>query len=97
MAREAGYATAPRFSQDDTHKLEITTPEGRIKRFGRVGYGDYLLWRNEENRGGVDEGFADKKRAVFRKSHLAMSRKYGLTDRYAPNNLAIRILWPAQF
>ena len=95
IARDAGYNTMPRFSSDNVHKLEITTPEGRIRRFGRVGYGDYLLWSREEDNGNVDSGFANMKRAVFRKSHLAMSKKYNLTDKYAPNNLAIRILWPA--
>jgi hypothetical protein len=97
IARDAGYKNMPRFSTDDVHKLEITAPSGEIKRFGAVGYGDYLLWLSEEQDGLVDKGFANKKRAVFRKSHLAMSKKYKLTDKYAPNNLAIKILWPARF
>ena len=81
------------FADNSTHKLQITTPEGRVRRFGRVGYGDFLIWSHLEKRGDVPNGYADKKRSVFRKSHIAMSKKFGITDEYAPNNLAINILW----
>jgi len=81
------------FSDNSTHKLQIRTPDGKIRRFGRVGYGDFLIWSHLEKKGVVPKGYADKKRATFRKSHIAMSKKFGITDEYAPNNLAINILW----
>jgi len=81
------------FADNDVNKLQIKAPDGSIRRFGRVGYGDFLIWSHKEARGEVPKGYADQKRRVFRKSHIAMSKKRGITDEYAPNNLAINILW----
>ena len=75
------------------HKIEIVDPKGRIVRFGRAGYGDYIIWTFKELEGSVPEGYAEQKRHVFQTSHQAMSKKYGITDPYAPNNLALNLLW----
>jgi hypothetical protein len=94
-ARRTGYPASARvaFADDGVHKLQVQTPQGRVRRFGRVGYGDYILWTHAERQGDVDPGYAAQKRHVFRTSHGALSRQRGITDRYAPNNLAINILW----
>ncbi len=80
------------FSNDDVHKLMITAPDGRVVRFGRVGYGDFLLWSALEAAGRAPRGKASEKRTTFRKSHMAMGGSWR-DDRYSPNWLAIRILW----
>ena len=95
QAEENGYENFDEleFSMNGIHKLQIPNEEGKIIRFGRVGYGDFLIWSYLEAKGKAPEGQADKKRNVFRKSHLALSEKRNITDPYAPNNLAINILW----
>ena len=94
-ARRTGYPASAKvsFAHDGSHKLQVETPQGRVRRFGRVGYGDYILWTHAEREGKVESGYAAQKRHVFRASHGALSRQRGITDRYAPNNLAINILW----
>jgi hypothetical protein len=81
-----------RFSQDKVHKLELTDPSGKIVKFGRVGYGDYLIYSHLEKLGYVPEGYSDKKRDTFRKSHSAIKGNWR-TNPYSPNNLALHILW----
>jgi tRNA1(Val) A37 N6-methylase TrmN6 len=95
QAEENGYKNFDEleFSDNGIHKLQIPNEEGKIIRFGRVGYGDFLIWSYLEGKGEAPEGQAEKKRNVFRKSHLALSEKRNITDPYAPNNLAINILW----
>ena len=95
QAEDTGYENFDEleFSMNGVHKLQIPNEEGKIIRFGRVGYGDFLIWSYLEGKGEAPEGQAEKKRNVFRKSHLALSEKRNITDPYAPNNLAINILW----
>jgi hypothetical protein len=94
-ASRAGYpgVSAITFADDGVHKLQIQTPQGRLRRFGRVGYGDFIIWSQAERNGQVPHGYALQKQHVFRASHGALSRQRGITDRYAPNNLAIHVLW----
>ena len=73
------------------HKLTYKSPEG-LKHFGRVGYGDFLIWKHKERTGLVPRGFANRKRYVFRTSHGALSAKRGL-GKYSPKELAINVLW----
>jgi len=95
--RSASRANYPaqrlQFSDDAVHKLQIDTPDGKTRRFGRVGYGDFIIWTHKEEDGAAPHGYAAQKRYVFRTSHGALSKKRGITDPYAPNNLAINILW----
>jgi hypothetical protein len=81
-----------RFSQDKTHKLELTDPSGKIVRFGRVGYGDFLIYSHLEKLGYFREGYSDMKRHTFQKSHSAIPGEWK-TNPYSPNNLALHILW----
>jgi hypothetical protein len=81
-----------RFSPDKIHKLELTDPSGKIVRFGRAGYGDFLIYSHLESLGYVPEGYSDKKRSTFQKSHSAIKGEWR-TNPYSPNNRALHILW----
>jgi hypothetical protein len=92
-ANAAGYdGRALEFSDDDEHKLMIYDDKGTPRRFGRVGYNDYLLWKNEEAMGRVKSGYADQKRNVFNRSHKKMPGEWK-SDKFSPNMLALKILW----
>lgn len=90
-ARDAGivgkisYAPKP-------HKLMIETPDGRVVKFGRQGYGDHLLWSRAEAEGKVPKGTADTKRRQYRARATKIKGDWK-KDKYSPNNLAINILW----
>lgn len=62
------------------------------RHFGRIGYGDFLIWSALERRGSVEDGTADKKRERFWKSHSKIKGDWKKDD-FSPNNLALRILW----
>ena len=79
------------YAMDDVHKLKYFSPEG-VKYFGRVGYGDFLIYKLLEGLKKVEKGTADKKRNVFHKSHEAITKKNNLGV-YSPNELALNILW----
>ena len=93
MAKKFGYNDTLTFSDDDIHKLKIKDPDGTIRKFGRVGYGDFILWSFLEKKGEVEKGYSRMKRNVFQKSHGALSEQRDIDDPYAPNNLALKILW----
>ena len=78
------------FAEDGEHKLYYDSPNG-IRKFGRVGYGDFIIYTMGEGRL-YPKGYAQKKRNVFRKSHNAITKQYAL-EKYSPNELAINILW----
>jgi hypothetical protein len=80
------------FADDNEHKLMIPNEAGNNVKFGRVGYGDYIIWSELESNGEVRNGFAEQKRRVFQKSHNAIKGKWR-EDKFSPNNLALRILW----
>lgn len=79
------------YAMDDVHKLKYSSPDG-VKYFGRVGYGDFLIYKLLEGLKKVEKGTADKKRNVFHKSHEAITKKNNLGV-YSPNELALNILW----
>jgi len=86
-AKKNGYdPRALEFSDNDIHKLMIYDDFGKAHRFGRVGYGDFIIWSR------VDPPKAPSKRSTFRKSHEAIKGDWK-KDKYSPNNLAINILW----
>ena len=92
LAKKTGYDPSKvEMSEDGVHKLVYHSPEG-LKRFGRVGYGDYIIWSAKEAKGLVSKGYANMKRNVFRKSHGAMSKKHKL-GKFSPNELSINLLW----
>lgn len=80
------------FANDGDHKLAIPNQSGKMIKFGKVGYGDFLLWSHEEAAGEVPEGTAAQKRRVFHKSHEALKGDWR-KDAFSPNSLALRILW----
>lgn len=87
-AKKTGYdPRALEFSDDDEHKLMIYDDAGRVRRFGRVGYGDFII----HSKSGA-QSVADQKRARFRKSHMAIKGDWK-KDKFSPNWLAINILW----
>jgi hypothetical protein len=86
VAEKRGYNPDKlELATNGVNKLTYHSPKG-VKHFGRLGYGDYIWYSMN------DKALANKKRAVFRKSHSAISDKYDL-DKYSPNELAINILW----
>jgi len=92
LTKESGYdPDKVEMSDDGVHKLVYHSPEG-LKRFGRVGYGDYIIWSFKEAKGKVPEGYAAKKRNTFRKSHGKISKIHNL-GKYSENELAINLLW----
>jgi hypothetical protein len=92
-AKKNGYDSKSIFISDDSvHKLMMHTPYG-IKRFGRVGYGDFLIWKFLEKQQKVPKLTSIIKRNRFHKSHEALAEKYNITDKFAPNTLALNILW----
>ena len=80
------------FSNDGVHKLEIIDNNGKVKKFGRVGYGDFIIYSFLESKNKVPTGTADKKRNIFRISHSKIKGNWK-SNPFSPNNLAIRILW----
>jgi len=80
------------FADDGIHKLAIPDEEGRIIKFGRVGYRDHLIYTDLEKAGKVPKGTAKSKKERFQKSHSAMKGDWKSND-YSPNNLALRVLW----
>lgn len=93
-AKSAGFSTweTVEFANDKENKLRITAPDGTVRKFGAVGYGDFIIWSHLEKQGKVPKGTAKDKRFRFRKSHEAMKGDWR-RDPYSPNNLAIKILW----
>jgi hypothetical protein len=86
-AKANGYdPRALEFSDDGKAKFMIYDDEGKLHRFGRVGYMDFILYSHIHKEG------AEKKR----KAYLARATKIKgnwKDDKFSPNNLAINILW----
>ncbi|NBU34244.1 hypothetical protein EBZ38_10910 [bacterium] len=93
LARKFGYLPQSfQLATDGKHKLEVRNEKGRIVRFGRVGYGDYILWKALEAQGKTPKGTASQKRKVFHQSHEKIRGNWKQNP-YSPNNLALRLLW----
>jgi len=94
-AKDAGYGNGAKllgFATDGVHKLAMPNEDGRLMLFGRVGYGDFLIWSHLEKTGKAPQGTASKKRNVFHKSHSQIRGDWK-DDPFSPNNLALKILW----
>lgn len=92
-AREYGYNPSKLiFADDGIHKLAIPNENGTLIRFGRVGYGDHILYQYLEKQGEVRRGLAESKRRTFHRSHSKIKGNW-LKNDFSPNNLALRILW----
>jgi hypothetical protein len=79
-------------SNDGTHKVVYTLPNGEKVYFGRVGYDDYHIYRMLEDLGQRERGTAYERRHLYlrRATRIKGSWKY---NKYSPNKLAIKILW----
>lgn len=73
-------------ANDGIHKLVYETPDGRKVKFGRVGYGDFILWSSE------DKALGERKRKAYRARATKIKGDWK-KDKYSKNNLAINILW----
>jgi len=86
-AKANGYdPRALEFSDDGKAKFMIYDDQGKLHRFGRVGYMDFILYSH------IDKEGAKKKR----KAYLARASKIKgnwKDDKFSPNNLAMKILW----
>jgi hypothetical protein len=92
-AKKAGYdPTCLDFAHDTHHKLAYTTPSGKVVRFGRKEYGDFIIYKHLERIKKVAKGYALTKRNTFHASHQKIKGKWR-SDMYSPNNLALSILW----
>jgi hypothetical protein len=80
------------FADDGEHKLSIPNADGRMIKFGRVGYGDHLIWSHLEKAQKVPMGTADAKRNTFQKSHSAIKGDWK-KDPFSANSLALKVLW----
>lgn len=80
------------FADDDVHKLAIPDKDGKLIRFGAVGYNDHQLWKALESQGKAPKGIAEKKRETFQSSHSKIKGNWR-SDEYSPNNLALKVLW----
>lgn len=80
------------FAQDGDHKLAIPDENGRVIAFGKVGYGDHIIYSHLEASGKVPKGTADKKQSVFHKSHSKIKGDWKKNP-FSANNLALKILW----
>jgi hypothetical protein len=80
------------FSDDKTHKLRIERPDGKIVRFGRVGYNDFLIWYHLEANNQVPNGTAKAKQDRYWKSHTKLKGNWKQNE-YSPNWLSLNILW----
>ena len=80
------------FADDGDHKLAIPNADGKMIKFGKVGYGDHLIWSHLEKAQKVPLGTADAKRNTFQKSHSKIKGDWK-SDPFSPNNLALKVLW----
>lgn len=87
VANREGYdGRALQFSDNGVNKLMIYDDEGKPRHFGRVGYGDYIIYS------ATDKELAEKKRNTFHKSHSKIKGDWK-NDKFSPNMLALKINW----
>lgn len=76
---------------DGKHKLVYDSPEG-IRKFGSVGYNDYIIYKFLEKYKKVPKGTADEKRKAYHARHNEIIKEYQST-KYSPAVLALKINW----
>jgi hypothetical protein len=92
-AHKNGYnPSSINFSDNGVHKLEIIDNNGKVKKFGRVGYGDFIIYSFLEKNKQVPKGLSAQKRNTFQASHSKIKGNWK-SNPFSPNNLALRILW----
>ena len=92
-AEKFGYpSTLLGFSADAEHKLSIPDADGRLVLFGKVGYGDDIIYSHLVARKKISESKATASRNRFQSSHSKIKGDWKKNP-FSPNNLALRILW----
>jgi hypothetical protein len=91
-AKAHGYdSQSLNFADDNVHKLAILN-DGKTTMFGRVNYGDYIIYQFLEASKKAEKGIARSKQNRFRKSHMMLPGDWK-SNKFSPNNLALNILW----
>jgi len=80
------------FASDGDHKLAIPDENGRVVSFGKVGYGDHIIYSHMEGTQSVPKGTADAKKRAFHNSHSKIRGNWR-NNPFSANNLALKILW----
>lgn len=92
LAKDTGYDPSKvHMSEDENHKCVYHSPDGDVY-FGKVGYGDFIIYSWLEQQGEEEEGFAEMKRNAYLSRASNIKGKWK-DNKYSPNNLAINILW----
>jgi hypothetical protein len=74
-------------------KLAYQKPDGGIVYFGRIPYGDFIIWTIREILGKVPEGYALEKRDGYLKRARGIERHRETRPEFSPNQMAIKVLW----
>jgi len=85
-AKRLNVAIRP--SSDKNKKLDVYKNGFLIARIGAAGYGDYASYLQEEKKGAVAPGTADKRRELYLIRHADNAIKVG-----TPGYYAAKILW----
>ena len=72
------------------YKVQITRPDGKIIRFGRAGYNDFLIYKSLARKRKITMQEANRKRINFNKRMIVKD-----DDLYTPRNLSRNLLWTA--
>jgi len=92
LAKDSGYDPSKvEMSEDEDHKCVYHSPDGDVY-FGKVGYGDFIIYSWLEQQGEEDEGFAEMKRNAYL-SRATKIKGNWKENKFSPNNLAINLLW----
>lgn len=93
IAEEEGYnPNNLEFANDDEHKLMMYDNEGKVHKFGKVSFDDYITWSKKEAIGLAPRGYAEQKRRIFIRSHSKLPGDWK-HNKFSPNNLALRLIW----
>jgi hypothetical protein len=86
-AKAAGYdPRALTWSDKPKNKLMIYDDKGKASHFGRVGYGDFIIYTMTKS------PKAETKRKTFHASHSKIKGDWK-NNKYSPNMLALKVLW----
>ena len=92
LAKDTGYDPSKvHMSEDEDHKCVYHSPDGDVY-FGKVGYGDFIIYSWLEQQGEEEDGFAEMKRNAYL-SRATKIKGDWKDNKYSPNNLAINLLW----
>jgi hypothetical protein len=75
------------FADDNKHKLQYETPEGKIIKFGAAAYRDHIMYKVLENTGIYLIGYADSRQRLYRKRASHIKGDWA-NDKYSPNSLS---------